>query len=242
MNRLPIEKRAKLIQTLCEGVSLRAAARLNEVAFNTVLKLQVEAGVGASNFHDETIRDLSSEWIQCDELWAFCHTKQRNIEGPAPDEYGDVYTWVAIDPVTKLVVSWWVGKRSIEDGMEFIHDLRTRLVNPSVRISTDALRVYQIAVESEFGLEAQHEVSKPGTTHVERNNLSIRMGNRRFTRKTNAHSKKMLNHYLSVSLYFTFYNFCRPHMTLGTLTTPAMAAGLAEYPMPLERLTEVIML
>ena len=240
MNRLPVGKRAKLIQTLCEGVSLRATARLNEAAYNTVLKLQVEAGVGASNFHDETVRNLPTSWVQCDELWAFCHTKQRNIEGPAPDEYGDVYTWVAIDPATKLVISWWVGKRSAEDGIGFMRDLRTRLINPSVRISTDALKAYAIAVESEFGIEAEHEVSKPSTTHVERNNLSIRMGNRRFTRRTNAHSKKMLNHYLSVSLYFTYYNFCRPHMTLGTLVTPAMAAGLTEFPLSLEELAAII--
>ena len=179
---------------LCEGVSLRAASRLNEVAFNTVLKLQVEAGAGASNFHDETVRNISTAWVQCDELWAFCHTKQRNIEGSCPDEYGDVYTWVAIDPATKLVVSWWVGKRTFEDGIGFMRDLRTRVTNPSVRISTDALKAYEIALESEFGIEAQHDVSKPRTTHVERNNLSIRMGNRRFTRKTSAHSKKVLNH------------------------------------------------
>jgi IS1 family transposase len=62
------------------------------------------------------------------------------------------------------------------------------------------------------------------TSYVERSNLSIRMGNRRFTRLTNAFSKKIDNHLYMLALYFTFYNFCRIHKTLRV--TPAMAAGV----------------
>jgi IS1 family transposase len=64
------------------------------------------------------------------------------------------------------------------------------------------------------------------TSYVERSNLSIRMGNRRFTRLTNAFSKKIDNHIHMLSLYFCFYNFCRIHKTLRV--TPAMAAGLSD--------------
>lgn len=62
------------------------------------------------------------------------------------------------------------------------------------------------------------------TSYVERSNLSIRMGNRRFTRLTNAFSKKIDNHVYMLALYFTFYNFCRIHKTLRV--TPAMQAGI----------------
>lgn len=62
------------------------------------------------------------------------------------------------------------------------------------------------------------------TSFVERQNLSMRMGMRRFTRLTNAFSKKVENHRHMVALYFLFYNFCRVHKTLRT--TPAMAAGI----------------
>jgi IS1 family transposase len=62
------------------------------------------------------------------------------------------------------------------------------------------------------------------TSYVERSNLSLRMGNRRFTRLTNAFSKKIDNHLYMLALYFTFYNFCRIHKTLRV--TPAMAAGI----------------
>lgn len=64
------------------------------------------------------------------------------------------------------------------------------------------------------------------TSYVERSNLSIRMGNRRFTRLTNAFSKKIDNHIYMLSLYFCFYNFCRIHKTLRV--TPAMAAGISD--------------
>ena len=71
------------------------------------------------------------------------------------------------------------------------------------------------------------------TSYVERSNLTIRMGTRRFTRLTNGFSKKAENHAHAVSLFFMFYNYCKPHLTLtkengGIRTTPAMAAGLTD--------------
>lgn len=65
------------------------------------------------------------------------------------------------------------------------------------------------------------------TSIVERSNLSLRMGLRRFTRLTNAFSKKSENHWAAVSLWYTFYNFCRIHKSLRV--TPAMAAGISDH-------------
>src|SRR5437016_2581616 len=65
------------------------------------------------------------------------------------------------------------------------------------------------------------------TNYVERQNLSMRMGMRRFTRLTNAISKKVDNHKAAVALYFMHYNFARIHKTLRV--TPAMEAGVADH-------------
>jgi hypothetical protein len=65
------------------------------------------------------------------------------------------------------------------------------------------------------------------TSYVERQNLSMRMGMRRFTRLRNGFSKKIDNHIAAVAIYFMHYNFCRVHQTLRI--TPAMAAGITDH-------------
>ena len=76
------------------------------------------------------------------------------------------------------------------------------------------------------------------TSYVERQNLSMRMGMRRFTRLTNGFSKKLENHGHAVALYFMHYNFCRVHKTLRV--TPAMEAGLADHVWTLEELVNLL--
>jgi len=65
------------------------------------------------------------------------------------------------------------------------------------------------------------------TSYAERQNLNMRMGMRRFTRLTNAFSKKCENHEHMIGLYYAYYNFARVHQTLKT--TPAVAAGVADH-------------
>lgn len=76
------------------------------------------------------------------------------------------------------------------------------------------------------------------TSYVERSNLSMRMGMRRFTRLTNAHSKKIENHAHAIALYFMHYNYCKLHSTLRV--TPAMQAGLTDHVWEIEELLALI--
>lgn len=86
-----------------------------------------------------------------------------------------------------------------------------------------------IATETQI-IRGKPDTKKISTSYVERQNLTMRMGMRRFTRLTNAFSKKIENLEASVSLHFMYYNFCRPHKTLNEKRnlgiTPAMAAGV----------------
>ena len=79
------------------------------------------------------------------------------------------------------------------------------------------------------------------TSYAERSNLTLRMSMRRFTRLTNAFSKKLENHALTVSLFLMFYNWVCPHQALGKVhTTPAMAAGLTNRVWKMEDLVALI--
>jgi len=88
------------------------------------------------------------------------------------------------------------------------------------------------------------DMGRACTSHVERQNLQIRMQNRRMTRLTNAFSKKWDNHRYAMALHFAVYNFIRPHGTLtkeaGQKTTPAMSAGLTARPWSLSDLLQAI--
>ncbi len=85
------------------------------------------------------------------------------------------------------------------------------------------------------------DISKISTSYAERHNLTMRMAMRRFTRLTNAFSKKLENHMYALALYFMHYNFVRPHKTLATPfpTTPAMAAGVSERTWTIEDLVNL---
>ena len=89
--------------------------------------------------------------------------------------------------------------------------------------------------EAIFGKPNMDEV---GTSHIERQNLTMRMGMRRFTRLTNAFSKKAENHAYAVALHFMHYNFCRTHKPLRM--TPAMAAGLVSSPWEIEDIVALL--
>jgi hypothetical protein len=92
MNQLNRAKQAQIISALVEGNSLRATARMCDVAFNTVLKLLPQIGAACLEYQDKALRNLTCKRIQCDEIWSFCYAKEQN--GPADKQgqfgYGDV--------------------------------------------------------------------------------------------------------------------------------------------------------
>jgi IS1 family transposase len=261
MNKLPLAKRTQILAMLCEGSSMRSISRVADVSINTVSKLLVEAGEACLAIHDETVGNVKASRIQCDEIWSFCHAKEKNVAAAkaAPEGAGDVWTWTAIDADTKLIVSYFVGDRSGESAIALMDDLRSRLAN-RVQLTTDGHRAYLEAVEGAFGgdvdyaqlvkmygttigapgryspaectgikkirREGNPDVAHVSTSYVERQNLTMRMSMRRFTRLTNAFSKKLDNHIHALALYFAFYNFCRIHKTLRM--SPAMAAGITD--------------
>jgi len=139
VNRLSTEKRATILGLLVEGGSLRAASRLSEVSINTVSKLLVDIGDACADYQDRTMRGLSCERLQADEIWAFIGAKAKHVTPEqAAEGWGDVWTWTVIDAYTKLVPCWYVGGRTATDAMEFMQDVASRLDN-RVQLTTDGL-------------------------------------------------------------------------------------------------------
>lgn len=261
MNKLSREKRVQVISVLVEGNSIRSTVRITGVAKNTVVKLLEEIGLVCAEYQDKTLRNLKCKLVQCDEIWSFCYAKEKNVPKDKQGQfgYGDIWTWTALDPESKLVISWLVGLRDSEHAKVFIKDVAERLSN-RVQLTTDGFKAYLGAVDEAFGADIDYAMliklygaENPGegryspakcigsrrqsvagkpekqnisTSLVERQNLTMRMGMRRFTRLTNGFSKKVQNLEYAVALHFFHYNFCRIHQTLRI--TPAMAAGVAD--------------
>jgi IS1 family transposase len=268
MNRLTLEKRAQVVNALVEGNSIRATVRMTGVCKDAVLKLICDFGKVCAEHHDRAVRGVASKHVQCDEVWAFCYAKAKNVsEEKQGTGAGDVWTWTAIDADSKLIISYLCGGRDAAWAYQFMEDLASR-VSTRVQITTDGHRAYAQAVEGAFGMDVDYAMliklyggdnnpdtkyspaecigvrtvvmnGKPNPRHIstsfaERQNLNIRMGMRRFTRLTNAFSKKLENHRHMVAIYFAYYNFCRIHQTLRV--TPAMESGLTDHVWSFEEL------
>src|SRR5215469_18272617 len=120
MNRLSTERRGQVVACLVEGVSIRSTVRVTGVAKNTITKLLLDLGEACSAYQDDVFRGLEIERVQCDEIWSFVGAKEAHVMPDHPDDYGDVWTWTAIDADTKLVPSWLVGERNSRDCYEFL--------------------------------------------------------------------------------------------------------------------------
>ena len=195
---------------------------------NTVARLITAAGAAAREYHDNYVAGIKGKRvIEFDEVWSFVYAKQKNapyiLGDPRPA--GDVWTFSALDADSKLAISYLVGSRTESSAHELMEDLHSRL-KKRPQITTDGLQAYIPAVRDAFGRKVDFaqtvknytprgrriggdfiqqrrmfgdpDVDRISTSLIERSNLTIRMSNRRFTRKTNAFSKSLAKHILPV--------------------------------------------
>jgi len=275
MNKLDNAKRSQVVKCLVDGVSIRGTVRITGIAKNTVQKLLLDLGDACSKFMEVNIRNVTSKRIQIDEIWSFIYAKNRNVPQKVAMEQvaGDVWTWIAMDADSKLVVSWMVGGRGAGYARRFLEDIAGRLAN-RIQLTTDGHRAYLDTVPEAFawdvdwamldkiyasakkkeserryspaeciGALKEVKIGNPdpkhiSTSYVERQNLTMRMSMRRFTRLTNAFSKKVEHHIASLAIHYMHYNYVRIHQ--ATRVTPAMAAGVTDRLWEIEDLVALL--
>jgi transposase-like protein/IS1 family transposase len=258
--RTDMKDATTIIGLLMEGMSVRACERLAGVCRQTICDLILVVGQNCQRYMDRALVNVEAKDVQLDEIWSFIGMKERTRVATArSSEWGDSWTFIAIDRDTKLVLAHAVGQRDMATSTRFLNQL-DRATTGRFQLSTDGLGSYTLNVPFVFGnrvdfaqliktfagnqstvryspakingCEKRPQFGNPDpnricTSHVERLNLTLRMNIRRFTRLTNAHSKSQRHHAAVQAIFFCWYNFVRPHQTLGN-KSPAMAAGLAE--------------
>ena len=272
-NELKPEKKIMAVAMLAEGNSIRSIERMTGIHRDTIMRLGVRVGEGCQRIMDEKLRNLNCTLIEVDEVWGFVGMKQKtaHLKRQVGTGVGDVWTWIAIDPDTKLVPTFAVGDRTQYMANCFIEDLAARLSH-RVQISSDALKAYGSAIERAFGSEVdygsiikvyghteladQRRYSPPevvktekqvvagkpdidliSTSHVEKQNHTLRMHCRRLSRLTNAFSKKLENFKAAIALHYAYYNFVKVHTSIRC--TPAMEAGVANSAWTVQNLVEM---
>ena len=167
MNVLSREEQVQVLHMLVEGSSLRSVTRLTGIHRTTIMKLMLRAGEALKAFLNAKMVNLELTHLECDEIWTFVQKKQARLKDAERDSttIGDMYLYIALDQRTKLIPSYTIGKRNREKTEEFMLDLATRIVTPSIahptnrpKISTDGWAAYPGAVDLAFANTVRHGI------------------------------------------------------------------------------------
>jgi IS1 family transposase len=215
MNILSRDQQIEIIAALTEGMSIRSIERMTGIHRDTIMRLGARVGAGCAALHDRTMHSVRAGRLELDEAWSFVGKKQKNVLRHEIPVKGDQYVFIGMAGTQKAIIGWRVGKRNADTTLEFLHDLRGRVIGQP-EISTDGFLPYRNSIRDAFGDSASHgvivktysvthlvkeaqgryspatvvAVSKEvvtgdpdqyiSTSYVERQNLSLRMGQRRF--------------------------------------------------------------
>jgi len=152
--RLPMEKAEMILRLLVEGSSIRSIERVTGVHRDTIMRLLLLAGENCARLLDAKIRNLRTRYFQCDEIWSFVFKKRAHVRQGESAEFGDQWVFIAMDAESKLIASFRIGKRTLDNTQAFMKDLYYRVADDHrTQITTDGFYFYKQAVPEAFGFE-----------------------------------------------------------------------------------------
>jgi len=243
-----IKKRELILKCLLDGNSVRGTARIAGCSKNTVLSALCSTGEACKRYHNDIVRgfgDDACNYVQIDELWcnsgikdeviwvwvAICEETKLvpswciggRVESDAKRILDDLSMRVGDDRLIQITTDGHPQYRdAIENafGSNASHAILKKVYEARVR--SDRFKIC-IDVERRV-IRGNPDMDRVTTSHVERQNLTMRQNMRRMTRKSTGLSKKIENHGHAVALHFFYMNFVRIHSSLRV--TPIMAAGV----------------
>jgi IS1 family transposase len=266
MNRLSQNDQVRILPALIEGNSIRATARMSGNSPVTVLKLLNDIGLACSNYHDRHVRNVrvkrsfvgakaknaspdkkavgwgdSWTWVAIDADTKLCisYLVGGRDSGWATEFMQDCASRI-VGHVQLTTDAHRAYFQAVEDAFGSTVDY-AQLQKLYGAPSGEEARRYSPAqcIGSDMKVvSGDPDPNHVSTSYVERQNLTMRMQMRRFTRLTNGFSKKIENHCHAVALHFMQYNFCRVHQTLRV--TPAMEAGISDHVWSLEEIAGLL--
>lgn len=147
--RLSKDKRALVLAMLCEGTPINAVSRVLGVAKETILRIIEETGEALADYMHREFRDLPCARIEMDEQWQYVGKHGQRM-AKREENKGDFWLWCAIDPDTKLIVNYYVGRRNWQAAEDFVEGTAKR-TKGNVQITTDGLASYAPAIRAYFG-------------------------------------------------------------------------------------------
>jgi len=170
MNRLKPQRQIEILSMLVEGNSIRSIERLTGVHRDTIIRLLVATGGCCSRFTDRVMKNLDCQYLEIDEIWSFVRKKQSRLAANEKfdNAIGDQYVFYGIDPVTKLIPAWTVGKRDGQTVLEFVRRLKGSLNGCRPQISSDAFLPYPDVIDQSFGCHVDYAIitKKYETEHI----------------------------------------------------------------------------
>lgn len=207
---------------------MRSVSQFAEVSINTVSKLLADAGKLCAALHDRDVRDVKSSRVQFHKIWSFAvaHDQHGTATETIFDESCNVWTWIATDSDTKLIIAWLVGGRDSDFARTLWDSVRRRLDNP-VNLRVEGNQVRLKAGAETLGNDTENEMLAAlyGLPDGERRSPAFASYERDFS-QTGSIQRKLESYVHMVALYTVWYNFIRINPSLKK--PPAMAAGISE--------------